>query len=128
MCDAVMEVVRQSFRPEFVNRIDEVVVFHALKQAQIRAIAEIQIDGLRRRLAEQDLRLTLSTKALDRLGNVGFDPIYGARPLKRAIQTLLESPLADALLAGQFPSGSEIWVDLDDGDDFTFINKAVDAA
>jgi len=128
MRDAVMEVVRQSFRPEFVNRIDEVVVFHSLKQAQIRAIAEIQIDGLRRRLAEQDLRLTLSTKALDRLGNVGFDPIYGARPLKRAIQTLLESPLADALLAGQFPSGSEIWVDLDDGDDFTFINKAVDAA
>jgi ATP-dependent Clp protease ATP-binding subunit ClpB len=128
MRDAVMEVVRQSFRPEFVNRIDEVVVFHSLKQAQIRAIAEIQIDGLKRRLAEQDLRLTLSAKALDRLGNVGFDPIYGARPLKRAIQTLLESPLADALLAGQFPSGSEIWVDLDDGDDFTFINKAVDAA
>ena len=128
MRDAVMEVVRQSFRPEFVNRIDEVVVFHSLKQAQIRAIAEIQIDGLKRRLAEQDLRLTLSAKALDRLGNVGFDPIYGARPLKRAIQTLLESPLADALLAGQFPSGSEIWVDLDDGDDFTLINKAVDAA
>ena len=128
MRDAVMDVVRQSFRPEFINRIDEVVVFHSLKQEQIRAIAEIQIEGLRRRLAEQELKLTLSTKALDRLGNVGFDPIYGARPLKRVIQNLLESPLAQSLLEGRFPAGSEICVDIDDENEFTFINKAVDAA
>jgi ATP-dependent Clp protease ATP-binding subunit ClpB len=104
------------------------VVFHSLKQEQIRAIAEIQIEGLRRRLAEQELKLTLSTKALDRLGNVGFDPIYGARPLKRVIQNLLESPLAQSLLEGRFPAGSEICFDIDDENEFTFINKAVDAA
>ena len=92
MREAVMEVVRRSFRPEFINRIDELVVFHSLKTEQIRAIAELQIEFLRQRLVEQDLNLVMSTRALDRIGEAGFDPVYGARPLKRTIQTLIETP------------------------------------
>ena len=125
---AVMEVVRQSFRPEFVNRIDEVVVFHSLKKAQIRAIAELQIESLRARLSEQDLALTITPQALDRLGETGFDPVYGARPLKRAIQTVIETPLAQALLEGKFLPGSEIHVDITPDDSFSFETKTADAA
>jgi ATP-dependent Clp protease ATP-binding subunit ClpB len=123
-----MDIVRQSFRPEFVNRIDEVVVFHSLKKEQIRAIAELQIEFLSRRLAEQDLRLVMSTDALDRLGETGFDPVYGARPLKRAIQTFIETPLAQALLEGKFPPGAEIQVGTDGNGDYTFTGRAADAA
>jgi ATP-dependent Clp protease ATP-binding subunit ClpB len=112
MKQAVMEVVGVHFRPEFINRLDEVVVFHPLQKEQIRAIADIQIEYLRRRLAEQEMGLLVTEAALDRLGEAGFDPVYGARPLKRAIQQQLENPLAQAILAGRFGGEDVIQVDL----------------
>jgi len=90
---AVMEIVGQQFRPEFVNRIDDVVVFHPLGKDHIRDITDIQIDYLRQRLLAQNIKLNISETALDKLGEAGFDPVYGARPLKRAIQQNLENPL-----------------------------------
>ena len=111
MKDAVMEIVGQHFRPEFINRIDEAVVFHPLGQGQIRAISKIQIDMLRRRLQERDIGFEISEAALDLLGEAGFDPIYGARPLKRAIQRQLENPLANEILSGHFLAGDVIKVD-----------------
>jgi ATP-dependent Clp protease ATP-binding subunit ClpB len=119
MKNAVMEIVGDYFRPEFINRLDEVVVFHPLQKEQIRAIAEIQIGYLKKRLAERELQLEISEAALDRLGEAGFDPVYGARPLKRAIQQQLENPLAQAILAGQFAAGDTIRVDLG-GEGLTF--------
>jgi len=127
MKQAVMSVVTTHFRPEFVNRIDEVVVFHGLRRAQIRAIAEVQIARLRARLGEQDIALEITSAALDRLGEAGFDPVYGARPLKRAIQNLLETPLAEALLAGRYLRGDTVMIDTG-GDGFTFASKRADAA
>ncbi len=115
MKSAVMEVVGQHFRPEFINRLDEIVVFHPLGREQIRAITDIQIDQLRRRLAARDLELEVSEAALDRLGEAGFDPVYGARPLKRAIQQQLENPLAQEILAGKYLPGDIIRVDVADG-------------
>ena len=108
---AVMEVVGHHFRPEFINRVDEIVVFHPLGRDQIRAITGIQIGYLRDRLGERDLGLRLSPAALDRLGEAGFDPVYGARPLKRAIRQQLENPLAQEILAGRFMPGDTIEVD-----------------
>ena len=112
---AVMGDVKDYFRPELINRIDEVVVFHALGQADIRRIAEIQLGSLKKRLAAQDLRLEVSEAALDVLAQAGFDPIYGARPLKRAIQSEVENPLAKALLEGRYAPGSVIRVEARDG-------------
>jgi ATP-dependent Clp protease ATP-binding subunit ClpB len=112
MKEAVMEVVRTAFRPEFINRVDEIVVFHPLAQEQIRAIARIQIEYLRKRLAEHEMGLEVSEEALDRLGAEGFDPVYGARPLKRAIRQQLENPLAQEILGGRFGSGDTIRVEL----------------
>ena len=112
---AVMGDVKDYFRPELINRIDEVVVFHALGQAHIRRIAEIQLGSLKKRLAAQDLRLEVSEAALDVLAQAGFDPIYGARPLKRAIQSEVENPLAKALLEGRYAPGSVIRVEARDG-------------
>jgi ATP-dependent Clp protease ATP-binding subunit ClpB len=112
---AVMEVVGQHFRPEFINRIDESVVFHPLDRAQIRAITAIQIDYLRKRLQDKDMDLKLSEAALDKLGEAGFDPVYGARPLKRAIQQTLENPLAQQLLEGKYLPGDLIEVDVSEG-------------
>ncbi len=112
---AVMEVVAQQFRPEFINRIDEAVVFHPLGQGQIRAISKIQLNYLRARLQDKDFELTVSDSALDKLGEAGFDPVFGARPLKRAIQTQLENPLAQEILAGKFAAGDTIHVDVGDG-------------
>ncbi|MGB5718497.1 MAG: ATP-dependent chaperone ClpB, partial [Gammaproteobacteria bacterium] len=108
---AVMEIVGTHFRPEFINRIDDVVVFHPLDREQIRAIAGLQTDILRKRLQDRDIGLVISDAALDQLGEAGFDPVYGARPLKRAIQSQLENPLAQAILAGRFGPGSEVQVD-----------------
>ncbi len=110
MKEAVMEVVSRHFRPEFINRVDDMVVFHPLDRAQIREIARIQIQGLTRRLAERDIILQVADDALDLLGNAGFDPVYGARPLKRAIQTQLENPLAEKILAGEIMTGGTIQV------------------
>ena len=112
MKDAVMGVVGTHFRPEFINRIDETVVFHPLQQEQIRGIAEIQLAHLRKRLAERELELEISDAFMDRLVEAGFDPVYGARPLKRAIQQELENPLAQRILAGEFEPGQTIRVGL----------------
>ena len=112
---AVMADVKDYFRPELINRIDEVVVFHALGQAHIRRIAQIQLDGLKKRLEAQGLYLQVSDAALDVLAKAGFDPIYGARPLKRAIQSEVENPLAKALLEGRYAPGSVIRVEARDG-------------
>jgi ATP-dependent Clp protease ATP-binding subunit ClpB len=114
MKDAVMEIVSQHFRPEFINRIDEAVVFHPLGHGQIRSICKIQIDLLRQRLQDRDLGFEISEAALDLLGEAGFDPVYGARPLKRAIQRQLENPLANQILSGQFVAGDVIKVDVVD--------------
>ncbi len=114
-----MEVVRIAFRPEFINRLDEIVVFHPLQKGQIRAIAGIQIEYLRRRLVERDMELFVSDAALDRLGEAGFDPVYGARPLNRAIRTQLENPLAQEILAGRFGPGDGIDVNVE-GDRLRF--------
>ncbi|MAT50034.1 MAG: ATP-dependent chaperone ClpB [Porticoccaceae bacterium] len=108
MKSAVMEVVGNHFRPEFINRIDEVVVFHPLGKEQIRGIAGMQIDLLRRRLGDRDLDLNLSDGVMDKICEAGYDPVYGARPLKRAIQHLLENPLAQEVLAGTFAPGDTI--------------------
>ncbi len=115
MKTAVMEVVGQHFRPEFINRIDETVVFHPLGKAQIRKIADIQLQYLRDRLAERDLAIEFTDAAMDELAEVGFDPVYGARPLKRAIQHEIENPLAQKILAGEFLPGDTIVVDWRDG-------------
>lgn len=110
---AVMEIVAQHFRPEFINRVDDVVVFHPLQQAQIRAIAEIQLSHLRARLAEREMKLMLSDEALDLIASEGFDPVYGARPLKRVIQQEIENPLAQDLLSGKFSAGDTVNIDVE---------------
>ena len=119
MKEAVMAGVSTHFRPEFINRIDDVVVFHPLAQAQIRAITDIQIDYLRERLRDRDIDLRLTDVALDKLGETGFDPVYGARPLKRAIQSKLENRLAQEILAGKYQAGDVIEISLAD-DELTF--------
>jgi ATP-dependent Clp protease ATP-binding subunit ClpB len=124
---AVMEVVGSHFRPEFINRVDDVVVFHPLGREQIRAIANLQVDILRARLRERDIHLELSDAALDHLGEAGFDPVYGARPLKRAIQNQLENPLAQEILAGRFGPGDLIRVDRD-RDHLVFTSEAAAAS
>jgi ATP-dependent Clp protease ATP-binding subunit ClpB len=123
MKTAVLGIVGQFFRPEFINRLDEIVVFHPLQKEQIRAIARIQIRYLQRRLAERDMRLEVSDAALDRLGEAGFDPGYGARPLKRAIQQRIENPLAQQILAGRFGPGDVIRVGAQ-GEELTFDREA----
>ena len=112
--EAVMEVVRQHFRPEFINRIDEAVVFHPLRASQIRAIAGIQTLGLKKRLSERGITLEFSEAALARLAEAGYDPVYGARPLKRAIQALVENPLARDILDGRYASGDTVKVEVKD--------------
>jgi len=117
---AVMLQVEQHFRPEFINRVDESVVFHPLTQEQIRVIAQIQLQSLMARLKEKDLSMEISESALDELGKTGFDPVYGARPLKREIQHRIENPIAMAILAGDFSAGESIKIDLNSSAEFTF--------
>ena len=112
---AVMEIVGQHFRPEFVNRIDDIVVFHPLGREQLHRIAGIQVQQLRTRLAARDMGFTLTPAALDKLADAGFDPVYGARPLKRAIQQQIENPLAQELLSGKFGPGDTIHADVVSG-------------
>ncbi len=107
---AVMEDVREHFRPEFINRVDDIVVFHPLSAGQIRDIVKIQLGYLKARLAERDMTLKVSEEALDLLAEAGFDPVYGARPLKRAIQQRIENPLAQEILRGHFAPGAVIQV------------------
>ncbi len=111
----VMERVQAHFRPEFINRIDDIVVFHPLGAKQIRAIVDIQLAGLKKRLAERDMTLELSPEARDMLGDAGFDPVYGARPLRRAIQQQIENPLAEHILRGQFAPGDHILAAVEEG-------------
>ncbi len=113
---AVLEVVGRHFRPEFINRIDEVVVFHPLQAEQIKGIASIQLELLNKRLKEQELSLELTPEAMEKLATIGFDPVYGARPLKRAIQQWVENPLAQQLLQGQFERGAVIRGAVEDGE------------
>ncbi|MEN9772025.1 MAG: ATP-dependent chaperone ClpB [Pseudomonadota bacterium] len=113
--DAVMAEVKVHFRPEFINRIDEIVVFHGLGQAQIRDIAKIQLARLESRVRAHDMMLEVSDAALDEIARVGFDPLFGARPLKRAIQSAIENPVAKLILEGKFAPGSVIPVDWKDG-------------
>ncbi len=117
---AVMNSVNQHFRPEFVNRIDEIVVFHPLGQEQMAGIADIQLSRLRKRLQERDMNIVLSDEAMSQLVAVGYDPVYGARPLKRAIQQEIENPLSVKLLSGEFVAGDTIKVDVDAQDKLTF--------
>jgi ATP-dependent Clp protease ATP-binding subunit ClpB len=115
MKEVVMHEVSHHFRPEFLNRIDEVVVFHALQQEQIHSIAAIQIDRLRQRLLEQEIELKVDSNSVSELGKAGFDPVYGARPLKRAIQDKLETPIAEKILLGEYMPGSTIKVSESEG-------------
>jgi ATP-dependent Clp protease ATP-binding subunit ClpB len=115
----VWQEVKQQFRPEFLNRIDEVVVFHALDQANIASIARVQLESVKARLAKLEIGLEISEAALNRLALVGFDPLFGARPLKRAIQQQIENPLARMILEGKFGPKSVIRVG-DAMDHFTF--------
>ncbi len=115
MKSAVMEVVGQHFRPEFINRVDDLVVFHPLDEKEIRQIAGIQLGMLGKRLKNAGLEMEVTDQALDLLAKAGFDPVYGARPLKRAIQQKIENPLAQKILAGDFLSGDTIDIDAEDG-------------
>jgi ATP-dependent Clp protease ATP-binding subunit ClpB len=121
--DELMAALRHTFRPEFLNRIDEIVVFHSLKPQQIAAIVDIQLRDLRRRLAERKMTLDLTEAAREALAERGYDPTFGARPLKREIQKRIENPLAAAILAGKFREGDHVVADTSDGERFEF--KAV---
>ena len=109
----VMEAMRNSFRPEFLNRIDEMIIFHALQKRELRQIVQLQVIRLEQRLADRKMSLKISDAALDFLAEVGFDPVFGARPLKRAIQRELETPIAKSILRGEFNDGSTIFVDVE---------------
>ena len=122
MKNAVMGVVGQHFRPEFINRVGDIVVFHPLGKEQIKSIAKIQLASLRARLADKGYKLTLSGAAMDKLAEAGFDPVFGAQPLKRAIQVHIENPLAQQLLAGHLLPESTIRIDVD-GDELTVVNQ-----
>ena len=123
----VMEVVGHHFRPEFINRVDDIVVFHPLAQEQLLDIARIQVRFLQSRLAARDLGFEVTEAALAKLSEAGFDPVYGARPLKRTIQVQLENPLAQEILAGRFEPGEAIMVDVAGGK-FVFSNRAAASA
>jgi ATP-dependent Clp protease ATP-binding subunit ClpB len=109
----VNEALRGHFRPEFLNRLDESIIFHSLKQEELREIVELQVQRLAKRLEEKKLGLQLNADALDWLAAVGYDPVYGARPLKRAIQRELETPIAKGILAGHFSGGHTISIDVE---------------
>jgi ATP-dependent Clp protease ATP-binding subunit ClpB len=109
----VMEAMRNSFRPEFLNRIDEIIIFHALQRGELRQIVQLQVARLAQRLSDRKMSLRLSDAALDFLAEVGYDPVFGARPLKRAIQRELETQIAKAILRGEFNDGDTIFVDVE---------------
>jgi ATP-dependent Clp protease ATP-binding subunit ClpB len=116
MRGAVMGALREAFRPEFLNRVDDVIIFHPLSKEQLRQIVEIQLRGLKARLAERNLDLEVTAAAADRLAEEGYDPVYGARPLRRTIQRLVQDPLAIRILNGEFIEGDTIVVDVKDGE------------
>jgi ATP-dependent Clp protease ATP-binding subunit ClpB len=108
-----MEALRSNFRPEFLNRVDEMIIFHALRKEQLRDIVKLQIQAVGRATGDRKMSLKLSEAALDFLAEVGYDPVYGARPLKRAIQRELETQIAKAILRGEFTEGDTIFVDVE---------------
>ncbi|MBE9222998.1 ATP-dependent chaperone ClpB [Cyanobacterium stanieri LEGE 03274] len=110
----VMDAMRDNFRPEFLNRIDEIIIFHSLQKSQLRHIVNLQVNRLRERLGEQKLSLDIADEALDFLADIGYDPVYGARPLKRAVQRYLETAIAKAILKGEFKEGETIHVTVED--------------
>jgi ATP-dependent Clp protease ATP-binding subunit ClpB len=114
MRSRVMEVLRNNFRPEFLNRVDETIIFHGLQKSQLRSIIQIQVQHLAHRLADQKLSLTITEPALDFLAEVGYDPVYGARPIKRAVQRYLETAIAKAILRGDYKPGETIKVAVED--------------
>ncbi|KOR36367.1 MULTISPECIES: ATP-dependent chaperone ClpB [Planktothricoides] len=114
MRSRVMEAMRNSFRPEFLNRVDDMIIFHSLVKEQLREIIKLQVERLKERLAERKLSLKLSESALDFIADIGYDPVYGARPLKRAIQRYLETAIAKSILRGDFLTGDLIFVDVED--------------
>jgi ATP-dependent Clp protease ATP-binding subunit ClpB len=119
MKNEVMQAVANHFRPEFINRVDDIVVFHSLAKDEIKKIAKIQLASLRMRLHELGYKLEISADALDKLAEAGFDPVYGARPLKRAIQVEIENPLAQALLEDKLGGGDKIRIGLDEVGQFS---------
>jgi ATP-dependent Clp protease ATP-binding subunit ClpB len=127
MKEAVLEELQRHFRPEFLNRIDDIIVFHALTEEDLKKIIEIQLSGLRRRLAERHIELELSDAARSQLVRTGYDPNYGARPLKRAIQREIETPLARRILAGEVRDGQHVFVDVDGSGKLRFETQAVAA-
>jgi len=116
----VMEVVRQNFRPEFINRIDELIVFHNLKKDHIQKIAHMQLDLLQKRLVDHQINITYGKDVFEFLAEVGFDPVYGARPLKRAIQKLIENPLAKQILDGKIMKDDTILISMSAGNKINF--------
>jgi ATP-dependent Clp protease ATP-binding subunit ClpB len=122
--DELMAVLRRTFRPEFLNRIDEIVTFRSLGPEQIEKIVEIQMKDLRRRLAERKITVELTDEARKTLAERGYDPVFGARPLKRAIQRMIENPLAVEVLGGKFREGDHVIVDTKDRETFTFRKEA----
>jgi ATP-dependent Clp protease ATP-binding subunit ClpB len=113
MRSRVMEAMRGTFRPEFLNRIDEMIIFHALTKSELRQIVQLQVKRLESRLADRKMFLKLSESALDFLAEIGYDPVYGARPLKRGIQRELETQMAKGILRGDFVDGDTIFVDIE---------------
>jgi ATP-dependent Clp protease ATP-binding subunit ClpB len=107
----VFGLLQQQFRPEFLNRVDDVIVFHALAQDQVQAIAEIQLSRVRQRLSDKKISLEFSSSAMEHLARVGYDPVFGARPLKRAIQQLIETPLSKKIIAGEIQDGDTVYVE-----------------
>jgi ATP-dependent Clp protease ATP-binding subunit ClpB len=125
MKSAVLEELRRHFRPEFLNRVDEIIVFHALSEEHLKSVVEIQLAGLRKRLAERHIELELSDRARSYLVRSGYDPAYGARPLKRAIQREIETPIARRILSGEIRDGQHVFVDLDSSGNLRFESQAV---
>ena len=123
MKDRLMDALRKTFRPEFLNRIDEIVTFKNLGPAEIHQIVDIQLGDLRKRLAERKIAITLTDKARDVLAEQGYDPVFGARPLKRALQRMVENPLAVEVLAGRFGEGDNVIVDVK-GETLSFKKEA----
>jgi ATP-dependent Clp protease ATP-binding subunit ClpB len=125
MKNRVMDAMRNNFRPEFLNRIDEVIIFHSLEKSQLRQIVKLQVELLESRLEEQKLFLKMSDAALDFIAEIGYDPVYGARPLKRAVQRYVETPIAKAILRGEYQQKDTIFVDVED-ERLTFKKLPVD--
>jgi len=123
MKDAVLEELRRHFRPEFLNRVDETIVFHSLSEEHLKQIVDIQLNGLRKRLADRHVELELTDRARGYLVRSGYDPAYGARPLKRAIQREIETPMARRILAGEVRDGQQVLVDVDPSGKLIFESK-----